>query len=89
MRMNPPVLPQGFVNAPSRDELITALRLIEHATAPTHDDGAHHEAAHEIASEILGRADAAEQCWKEAACGASPAPTGCASSGTNNERTDK
>lgn len=24
-----------------------------------------------------------------AACGASPAPTGCASSGTNNERTDK
>ena len=24
-----------------------------------------------------------------AACGAYPAPTGCASSGTNNERTDK
>lgn len=65
MRMNPPVLPQGFVNAPNRDELLTALRLIEHATAPTHDDDAHHEAAHEIASEILARADAAEECWKE------------------------
>jgi hypothetical protein len=24
-----------------------------------------------------------------AACGASPAPTGCASNGTNNERTEK
>ena len=32
-----------------RDALLEALRLIEHATAPTHDDGAYHEAAHDIA----------------------------------------
>jgi len=35
------------------------------------------------------------QCWYiaigqgSAACGASPAPTGCAANGTNNERTEK
>jgi hypothetical protein len=29
--------------------LLTALHLIEHATGPTHDDGAYHEAAHELA----------------------------------------
>ena len=32
-----------------RGALLEALRLIEHATAPTHDDGAYHEAAHDIA----------------------------------------
>lgn len=64
MRMSPLTVPDGFVNNPSREELLTALRLIEHATAPTHDDGAHHEAAHDIASEILRRVDAAEKCWQ-------------------------
>jgi hypothetical protein len=41
--------------APTYDELVTALRLIEHATAPTHDDGAHHEAAHDLATQMLKR----------------------------------
>ena len=36
-------------------ELVQALRLIEHATAPTPDDGGHHEAAHSIATEVLFR----------------------------------
>ena len=31
------------------DEAIRHLRMIEHATAPSHDDGAHHENAHELA----------------------------------------
>lgn len=30
-----------------------ALRLIEHATAPTHDDGAYHENAYELARTAL------------------------------------
>lgn len=42
-------------NAPTYDELVTALRLIEHATAPTHDDGAYHEAAHDLATQVLAR----------------------------------
>ena len=41
--------------APTYDELVTTLRLIEHATAPTHDDGAYHEAAHDLASQMLQR----------------------------------
>lgn len=44
---------------PTYDELVTALRLIEHATAPTHDDGAYHEAAHDLASQMLARLPAA------------------------------
>lgn len=38
-------------------ELLEALRLIEHATAPTHDDGGHHEAAHDIARAAIARAE--------------------------------
>lgn len=30
-----------------------ALQLIEHATAPTHDDGAYHENAYELARSAL------------------------------------
>jgi hypothetical protein len=45
--------------APSYDDLVRALAFIEHATAPTHEDGAHHEAAHEIASGILAQVRAA------------------------------
>ena len=58
MRMNPPTLPSNYVNMPSHDDLVRALRLIQHATAPTPDDGGHHEAAHDLASEVLGRVDA-------------------------------
>lgn len=36
-----------------QDALIHALRLIQHATAPSPDDGGHHEAAHEIATAAL------------------------------------
>lgn len=45
--------------APTYDELVTTLRLIEHATAPTHDDGAYHEAAHDLATGVLQRLPAA------------------------------
>lgn len=45
--------------APTYDELVTTLRLIEHATAPTHDDGAYHEAAHDLATGVLARLPAA------------------------------
>ena len=31
----------------------TALKLVQHATAPTHDDGAHHENAFDISSKAL------------------------------------
>lgn len=45
--------------APTYEELVTTLRLIEHATAPTHDDGAYHEAAHDLATGVLARLPAA------------------------------
>lgn len=50
---------------------------------------------------VQGQSDGADNCAQlirkrsnatgqgSAACGASPAPTGCAANGTNNERTDK
>src|SRR5689334_827092 len=44
--------------AVTTDDLLHALRLIQHATAPEPDDGGGHENAHSIASEILKRADA-------------------------------
>ena len=37
-------------------ELLEALKLIEHATAPTHDDGAYHENAHELARAAITKA---------------------------------
>jgi len=45
----------------SYDDLVQALRLVEHATAPTPDDGGGHEAAHSIATEALSRAAAPVQ----------------------------
>lgn len=53
MRMNPPTLPLNYVPAVSADELALALELISHATAPSHDDGAYHENAHELAEFVL------------------------------------
>ena len=38
-------------------EMLQAMRLIEHATAPTHEDGGHHEAAHEISSAAIAKAE--------------------------------
>lgn len=38
-----------------RDVLLNAMRLIEHATAPTQDDGGHHEAAHDIATAAIAK----------------------------------
>jgi hypothetical protein len=58
MHMKPPTLPLNYAPMPSRDDLLLTLRLIQHATAPTPDDGGHHEAAHDLASEILKRVDA-------------------------------
>jgi hypothetical protein len=55
MMMNPPVLPLDYQKPVYLDELVTALELIRHATAPSHDDGAYHENAHEIADAILKR----------------------------------
>jgi len=51
--MNPPTLPTDYVPAVPTDELVRALELIQHATAPTPDDGGHHEAAYELASSVL------------------------------------
>lgn len=42
------------------DCLLHALRLIEHATSPAHDDGGYHEAAHDIASAALAAAPVAQ-----------------------------
>jgi hypothetical protein len=39
----------------AESDMLNTLRLIEHATAPTHDDGAHHEAAHDLATQCIGR----------------------------------
>lgn len=58
MLMNPPVLQADYVPAVPANDLVLALQLIQHATAPTPDDGGHHEAAHDIASEVLLRVDA-------------------------------
>ena len=37
-------------------DLLAALRLIQHATAPTLADGGYHEAAYDIASEAIAKA---------------------------------
>jgi hypothetical protein len=57
VRSTAPTLPSGYVSPVYESELIKALRLIQHATAPTHNDGAYHEAAYEIASDILKQVD--------------------------------
>lgn len=58
MLMNPPTVPAAYVKAPSYNELVNALELIRHATAPSPDDGGHHEAAHDLADSLLKRIDA-------------------------------
>lgn len=58
MLMNPPTLPANYVPAVHSDELVQTLELIRHATAPTHDDGGHHEAAHDLADDMLKRVEA-------------------------------
>jgi len=55
MQMKPFALPVGYVNAPSYDELVNTLELVRHATEPRHDDGAYHEAAHDLSDGILQR----------------------------------
>jgi hypothetical protein len=40
----------------SESDLLTSMRLIEHATSPAHDDGAYHEAAHDIAAASIAMA---------------------------------
>lgn len=37
MLMKPPTVPANHANAPSYDELVNALELIRHATAPAPD----------------------------------------------------
>ncbi len=64
MLMKPPTVPANHTNAPSYDELVNALELIRHATAPTPDDGGHHEAAHDLADSMLKRVEARR--WYEA-----------------------
>ncbi len=36
-----------------RDVLLIAMKLIQHATSPTPNDGGHHEAAHDISSAAI------------------------------------
>lgn len=45
-----------------RDELLTALELIKHATAPSHDDGAYHENAYELASAAIAKVLGEQPC---------------------------
>lgn len=68
MLMNPPTLPEDYVPTVPTEELVRALELIQHATAPTHEDGAHHEAAHDLASDVLKRLEARRQ-WECANAG--------------------
>jgi hypothetical protein len=38
-----------------RDELLAAMKMIEHATEPSHDDGAYHENAYSIAVDAIAK----------------------------------
>lgn len=58
MRMNPPVLPENYVDKVHADELVRTLELIRHATAPAPSDGGHHEAAYELADAVLRKVEA-------------------------------
>ncbi len=40
------------------DAVARTLEMIRHATAPTPDDGGHHEAAHDLADAMLRRVEA-------------------------------
>ncbi|KFB68903.1 hypothetical protein [Candidatus Accumulibacter vicinus] len=56
MLMKPPTVPANYANSPSYEDLVNALEQIRHVTAPTPDDGGHHEAAHDLADAMLKRA---------------------------------
>ena len=58
MLMKPPAVPANHANAPSYEDLVNTLEQIRHATAPTPDDGGHHEAAHDLADAMLKRVQA-------------------------------
>lgn len=53
MRMSPPVLPDDFAPTVGVDDLLGILLQIQHATAPTHSDGAYHEAAHDLSTTAI------------------------------------
>jgi hypothetical protein len=53
MMMTPPTLPLEYVGEVHADERVRTLEMIRHATAPTPDDGGHHEAAHDLADSVL------------------------------------
>lgn len=53
----PPLSKGRTGKIPSYGELETTIRLIHHATAPTHDDGAYHEAAYGLADKMITRID--------------------------------
>lgn len=63
MKMNPPTLPANYVPHVTYDELVRALELIRHAVAPTHNDGAYHENAYDLADGVL-RKIAAQQAYE-------------------------
>lgn len=66
MLMNPPTLPNDYVPAVHTEELVHALRLILHATAPRPEgDGGHHEAAYELAMGALKRVEARKEYEKK------------------------
>ena len=87
MMMKPPTLPADYVPEVHASELVQTLQLILHATAPTPDDGGHHEAAYELAMATLKRVEARREyvakngpdlCWvnpaPNAAQPAAPSP---------------
>jgi len=69
--------PDTPANAPSYEDLVNALVQVRHATAPTPDDGGHHEAAHDIADAVLKRVATVQR--------AAPEPLACHVCGTTSE----
>lgn len=61
MQMSPPTLPANYAPAVPSQDLVLALELIRHATAPMPDDGGQHEAAHDLADAALKRVEARRQ----------------------------
>ena len=73
------------------EELHDEGMLLRQAIKQTLDENGHLADGENCTLIVLKRAlkTPNNQVQRDAACGASPAPTGCASNGTNNERTDK
>ncbi len=65
MQMTAPNLPLNYAHHVPYEDLVTALRLIQHATAATPDDGGHHEAAHDLSSGALAKIDARAEYERE------------------------